>query len=131
MKSRIRMLAASLAIALSPMALALSSGGLDGQVTKLDATAANRGQGLVATKISSNFHTLAGSRDNSLALVNSLRTGSTVNLVTTTTTPGTGGAPDVVTTTTTTFDPPTGKMGWGNVKISLALAQDVLARARS
>jgi hypothetical protein len=129
MKTRIRMLAVSLAVALSPMALALSSGGLDGQVTKLDATAANRGQALVATKIASNFTTLAGSKDNSLALVNALRTGATVNLVTTTTTPGINGVPDVVTTTTTTFDPPTGKMGWGNVKISLALAQDALARA--
>src|SRR5258708_3812606 len=32
-------------------------------------------------------------------------------------------------TTTTSFTPPTGKMGWGNVFISLALAQDVLTRA--
>ena len=128
MKNSMRSLAAAIAIAISPMAAAQSSA-IDGQVTRLDVTAANRGQALVAGKIASNFGALAGSGENSLALVNALRTGSTVNLVTTTTTPGTGGAPDVVTTTTTTFDPPTGKMGWGNVKISLALAQDVLARA--
>lgn len=129
MKTKLGSLAAAFGIAFAPMALALASGGVEGQVTKLDVTAANRGQGLVATKIASSFTTLAGSKDNSLALVNALRTGSTVELATTTTTPGTGGAPDTVTTTTTSFDPPTGRMGWGNVKISLALAQDVLARA--
>ncbi len=52
---------------------------------------------------------LAGSESNSKSLVTGLRDGTDVKL--------TSGA------TTTTIDPPTGKMGWGNVNIALALAQ--------
>ncbi len=56
---------------------------------------------------------LAGSESNSKSLVTGLRDGTDVKL--TSTSPS--GA------TTTTIDPPTGKMGWGNVNIALALAQ--------
>jgi hypothetical protein len=127
MKRSMRVLAGSLLVALSPLAAAQTPGDpIDTQVTKLDTTAANRGQTQVAGKIASNFGNLAGSDKNSLALVNALRNGTDATLTykTPATTPG--GTP---TTTTTTYDPPTGKMGWGNVKISLALAQDSLARA--
>ena len=148
MKSNnMRVLAVAVLLALAPMAQAQTTSTLDTQVTTLDTTAANRGQTQVAQKIASNFGNLAGSEDNALALVNALRNGDTVKLTypapkppTTDTgtkppTTDTGTKPPVPpttkppATTTTTIDPPTGKMGWGNVKISLALAQDALARA--
>jgi hypothetical protein len=122
MKSNMRILAAAVLLALAPMAQAqATSSQLDAQATVLDQTAASRGQVLVAQKIASNFTGLAGSEENAVALVNALRTGDTVKL----TYSGAEGS----TPTVTTVDPPTSKMGWGNVKISLALAQDALARA--
>jgi hypothetical protein len=127
MKRTMRVLAGSLLIALSPLASAQTTGDpIDTQVMKLDTTAASRGQTLVAGKIASNFNNFAGSDKNSLALVNALRNGTNATLTYTTPATKPGGTP---TTTTTTYDPPTGKMGWGNVKIALALAQDSLARA--
>ena len=137
MKSTMRVLSASLIIALSPIAVAeATTGEVETVAATLDATAAIRGQGLVAGKIASNFTNLAGSDKNALALVNALRNGTDATLTysapaaggTTTATTGGSTSPGG-TTTTTTYDPPTGKMGWGNVKIALALAQDSLARA--
>jgi hypothetical protein len=122
MKCTMRILVGSLLIAAAPMAQAQTTGGdLDKQVRALDATAANRGQTQVAQKIAANFVNLAGSEENALALVNGLRNGTNVTLKSPTTTTGTS--------TSTTIDPPTGKMGWGNVKIALGLAQDALLRA--
>jgi hypothetical protein len=105
MNRSMRVLAGCLLVALSPLASA---------------------QTLVAGKIASGFDNFAGSKENSIALVKALRNGTHATLThkTPATTPG--GTP---TTTTTVYDPPTGKMGWGNVKISLALAQDSLTRA--
>jgi hypothetical protein len=120
MKRTMRILSTAVLLALTPMAYAQTSE-IDTQVTTLDATAANRGQTQVAQKIASNFGKLAGSDENALALVKALRSGETVKLAY----PGAEGS----TPTVTTVDPATAKMGWGNVKISLALAQDVLARA--
>jgi hypothetical protein len=121
MKRTMKILAASLLLALAPVAGAQSGGDIDTQVRVLDRTGANRGQALVAAKIAGNFTHLAGSEDNALALVNALRTGDTVQLTYAPT--GTSTTPTI-----STLDPPTGKMGWGNVKIALALAQDQLAR---
>ncbi len=137
MKRSMRVLYASLLIALSPFALAQTSGNVDTLATTLDATAANRGQAQVAGRIASSFANLAGSESNALALVNALRNGTNATLTyavpppTGTTPPATTppATPPPPTTTTVTYDPPTGKMGWGNVKIALALAQDTLARA--
>lgn len=136
MKSNMRILAAAVLLALAPMAQAQTSGSqLDAQSSVLDQTAASRGQVLVAQKIASNFTSLAGSEENAVALVNALRTGDTVKLTYPAPTSGTGTATGTGTgtaagtPTVTTIDPPTAKMGWGNVKISLALAQDALARA--
>ena len=120
MKSKMRLLAATLLVAATPLAIAQTTGGTA-------TTAPNAGQALVATKIASNFATLAGSTDNALALVNALRNGTDVTL--TSTVPPPEGSTEPPTTTTTTFTPPTGKMGWGEVKHALALAQDSLARA--
>ena len=121
MKFKMRLLAATLLTALSPLALAQTPGG------EVPPLATNPGQALVAGKIASNFTTLAGSEENALALTNALRNGTDVTLTTVVPPPAGSTAPP--TTTTTTFTPPTGKMGWGNVKHSLALAQDALARA--
>jgi hypothetical protein len=132
MKRNMRVLVGAVLIALAPLAQAQTA--VDSQVSALDTVGANRGQTLVAGKIASNFGTLAGSEENALALVNALRTGETVKLTypAPEPAPGTGtgtGSTPAPSPTVTTIDPPTARMGWGNVKISLALAQDVLARA--
>ena len=66
------------------------------------------------SRISSDFTTFAGSTANSSSLVSGLRTGGPITLAST--------DPKGV-VTETTFTPLTGKMGYGNVNISLALAQ--------
>src|SRR5436190_8721853 len=70
------------------------------------------------SRISSDFSTFAGSTANSTSLATGLRTGSPITLTST-------DAKGVI--TETTFSPPTGKMGNGNVFISLALAKQNLA----
>jgi hypothetical protein len=78
----------------------------------------SQGQENVANKISSDFGDFLGNVD-SHQVVTDLRNGQ---WTTTTTDP-------VTNTTTTTTEPLlTGKMGWGNVKISLALAQESLSQ---
>lgn len=131
MKSTLRILAGSLWIAAAPLAQSQSTGGeVDRQVRVFDAAAANHGQSHVAQKIAANFVNLAGSEDNALALVNALRGGTNATLKAPATTgTGTGTGTGAATSTSTTIDPPTGKMGWGNVKIALGLAQDSLLRA--
>jgi len=62
------------------------------------------------------FSAFAGSTANAQSLVEGLRTGTAISLV---------DASNV----TTTFTPATQAMGWGNVKIALALAQSELAKA--
>jgi hypothetical protein len=121
MKRNMKILATSLLLAFAPLAGAQVAADVDTQVSVLDRVGSNRGPALVAAKIADNFTSLAGSEENALALVNALRTGETVQLTYAPT--GTATTPTV-----STIDPPTGKMGWGNVKISLALAQDQLAR---
>ncbi|SDS21368.1 hypothetical protein [Opitutus sp. GAS368] len=73
-----------------------------------------------ATRISARFTTLAGSSQNATALVTGLHDGTAVTL---TTTAANG------TVTKTVFQPATGKLGYGNTFISLALAQESLAKA--
>ncbi len=82
----------------------------------MDSMAATN-QGAVSGRISSDFTTFAGSTENSDALVTGLRNGSAITLASTTSNG---------TTTSTTFTPPTGKMGYGNVYTSLALAKQNL-----
>ena len=120
MRRSIRTLAAAVVLALSPLAQA--------QVTTVPSDR-NAGQNLVATKIAGNFTDLAGSEDNALALVNALRAGGEVTLVTTVPPPAGSPPGTLPTTTETSFAVPTKPMGWGNVKHALALAQDQLQRA--
>ncbi|HEU0290456.1 MAG TPA: hypothetical protein VFR39_06860 [Burkholderiales bacterium] len=72
----------------------------------------------VEDKLVSEFAIFAGSQDNSRSLVTGLRQGSEVTLVNDG--PAGGGA---------TVPPTTRPMGYGNVRISLALAQEQLIRA--
>lgn len=67
-----------------------------------------------SSQISSRYATLAGSQDNADALVAGLRSGSEITLT----------AADG---TTTTIQPTTGTMGYGEVNITLALAQAELS----
>lgn len=76
-------------------------------------------------KLASTYATFAGSQTNSQALVDGLRNGTSITLETVTPPTSAGGTS---TTTTTTFQPATGKLGYGNVNIALALAQDDLAK---
>lgn len=78
-----------------------------------------------STRLSTGFTTFAGSNANAQALVDGLHSGSSITL--TDTVAGANGAPS--TTTTTTFTPDTGKMGYGNVKIALSLAEASLSKA--
>ena len=99
------------------------------QSSAMDKLAINKGQTLVADKNASSFITLAGSKDNALALVNGLRNGTAITLATASTTTATTATTAITGGTGTIITPPTGKMGWGNVFISLALAQKVLTQA--
>ena len=82
---------------------------------------ADNGEERSAQRIAAHFTRLAGSEENALALVNALRNGERVTLVT--------DAGDAKVPVTTTFELPTGPMGWDNVLITLALARDSLACA--
>lgn len=90
------------------------------QSRQMDTLATARSEGAVSGRISADFSAFAGSTENSNALVTGLRSGSAITL---TSTDAKG------TATTTTFTPPTGKMGYGNVYTSLALAKQQLAAA--
>ena len=79
-----------------------------------------------STKLASTYTTFAGSDTNADALVEGLRDGTSITLDTTTTTTNPDGTTST-TTTPTTFQPATGKLGYGNVNIVLALAQNQLA----
>jgi hypothetical protein len=87
------------------------------QSAKMDSLATSQGNVKVESRISSDFNTFAGSTANSSSLVSGLRNGSPITLTST-------DAKGVV--TETTFTPSTGKMGYGNVFISLGLAQQQL-----
>ena len=79
-------------------------------------------------KLSAEFAEFLGSEEQASAVVSGLRQGTAFSLdalvptpVDTTTTSGTTGT--ATTTTITAIDPPTGTMGYGNVRITLRLAE--------
>lgn len=127
--------AVMLAITAPATTYALEDDSINSQAQQMNTLTKNAGQTNVANRIAADFITLTGSRDNATALVTALRNGTAITLTTTTT----GGTATGTTTgsgtstgtdaTSTTFTPPTGKMGWGNVFISLALAQNALTQA--
>ncbi|MGQ0750167.1 MAG: hypothetical protein ACT4PS_06510 [Betaproteobacteria bacterium] len=110
------------ALAMAPSAVDAADGtqsALTTQTQQMDALSVNRGESLVSSRISSDFSSFAGSA-NSDALVTGLRSGSSITMTST-------DAKGV--TTSTSFTPPTGKMGYGNVYISMSLAKQQLAAA--
>ncbi len=107
-------------------ALGQTTTDLNNQVTTMNTLTASQGESKPVSKISADFYSFLGSDAN--AVVTGLRNGTPIKLTSTTTTPGsTPTSPPVTTTTTTTINPPTGKMGFGNVYISLALAKQQLS----
>ncbi|HEY8327186.1 MAG TPA: hypothetical protein VIO59_01895 [Rhodanobacter sp.] len=77
-----------------------------------------------STRLGTEFAEFAGSDTNSQALVTGLRDGTAITLDDVTTNPD-----GTTSTTQTTFQPATGKMGYGNVKIALSLAEATLAKS--
>jgi hypothetical protein len=77
-----------------------------------------------STRLSTEFTGIAGSDTNAQALVTGLRDGTEITLDEVT-----QNADGTTTTSSTTFTPATGKMGYGNVKIALSLAEASLAQA--
>lgn len=96
---------------------------LTAEASRMDQLAAGQGGSKVIGNLSADFSSFLGA--DSKAVVTGLRNGTPITL-TTTTPGGTPGAPPV--TTTATITPPTGKMGFGNVFISLALAKQQLSQ---
>src|SRR5258708_12804385 len=86
---------------------------------RLDEDADHEGEAKAARERSAKFTSFAGSTENATALVTGLRNGTTVTL-----TSAVAGQ-----TVTTAFQPAGGKLGYGNAFISLALAQESLAKA--
>jgi len=114
-----RMLAIALTGALAAgAALAAETDDLAAQTRRMDSLATSQGNARVESRISGDFTRLAGSTENAGSLVTGLRNGTEITLVST----DANGGP-----TTTSFTPPTGKMGYGNVYTSLALAKHQLA----
>ena len=125
MNRTMRILASAMLLALAPAAMAQATSGTSTSTSPMPEDAiASPGQSRVASRLAFNFAALAGSKENALALVNALRNGTEVTLVTAPPPGGSNGDP-----VSTTFQPPTGHMGWGNVSHALALAQSSLARA--
>ncbi|MBI2179316.1 MAG: hypothetical protein HYU31_00660 [Deltaproteobacteria bacterium] len=86
--------------------------------------ASTQGETKVVDKISTDFNSFLGA--DSKAVVSGLRSGTPITLTRTTASPGS--TPGTTVNTTTTIAPPTGKMGVGNVYISLALAKQQLSQ---
>ncbi|MHB1143375.1 MAG: hypothetical protein ACYCZS_00565 [Thiobacillus sp.] len=80
-------------------------------------------------KLSAEFAEFLGSQEQASAVVSGLRQGTPFSLdaasdtASATGTTGTTGTTSTTSTATTTIDPPTGTMGYGNVRITLRLAQ--------
>lgn len=72
----------------------------------------------IAYRLAGQYAHLAGSEDNALALVMALHEGAAVTLM----------APDAADPEVTTIEPPTGRMGWNDVRFALVIAQDKLFR---
>jgi hypothetical protein len=121
MKIKSMLVTTTLALGLSVQAFADTASALNTEASRMNTLATNRGESHVVDKISSDFSSFLGS--DAKPVVSGLRNGTSITLVTTT--PGsTPTAPPV--TSTTIITPPTGKMGFGNAYISLALAKQQL-----
>jgi hypothetical protein len=116
MKLRVSLLAAALLAALALTPAYAQTAPADDTPTTSDNHADQQ--------LAGQFDSFAGSDANAQALVDGLRDGSEITLEQTTTQ-----ADGTTTTTQTTFQPATGALGYGNVKIALSLAEASLAGA--
>src|SRR5678815_5649303 len=112
-----------LASGLNVQAFADTASTLNSEASRMNILAASHGETNVTGKISGTFNSFLGS--DSTAVVTGLRNGTPITLTTTTPAASPGAAP---TMTTTLITPPTGKMGYGNVFTSLALAKQQLGQ---
>ena len=87
------------------------------ETATFETDASAQGNAQVTDTLAGRFAVFAGSEDNAKSLVTGLRTGSEITLTTTT-----NGQ-----TTTTTFTPSAGTQGYGNVFLSLSLAEHELS----
>src|SRR5258708_8003707 len=121
MKIKSMLVTTTLALGLSVQAFADTTSAFNTEASRMNTLATNRGESHLVDKISSDFSSFLGS--DAKPVVSGLRNGTSITLFTTT--PGsTPTAPPV--TSTTIITPPTGKMGFGNAYISLALAKQQL-----
>jgi hypothetical protein len=119
--------ATALLLVLWGPALSQTTTDLNTEAGRMNTLSATQGESKVVGKISGEFSSFLGSDSN--AVVTGLRNGTPITLTRTTSTPSaTPGAPAVPVTSTTIINPPTGKMGFGNVFISLALAKQQLGQ---
>lgn len=123
MKIKVIFGATAFALLLNGQAFADDTSALNTEASRMNTFAANHGESNVTGKISGTFNSFLGS--DSTAVVTGLRNGRPITLTTTTPAATPGGAPTV---TTTVITPPTGKMGYGNVFTSLALAKQQLSQ---
>jgi hypothetical protein len=114
---RVSALLALGAFTLAPVVRADADDAIKDEATTFDTDASTQGGAKITDAMADEFTTFAGSEANAQALVTGLRTGDEVTLTSTV-----NGQ-----VTTTTFTPSTGLNGYGNVFISLALAQQELA----
>jgi hypothetical protein len=112
-----------LALGLNVPAFADTTSALNTEASRMNTLAASHGETNVTGKISGTFSSFLGS--DSTAVVTGLRNGTPITLTSTTPAATPGTAPTV---TTTVITPPTGKMGYGNVFTSLALAKQQLGQ---
>lgn len=98
-----------------------------GTVAFAQTQSASASTNVETTRLANRYSAFAGSDANADALVNGLRSGSAVTLETTSTVKNPDGTTSTV-ATPTTFQPATGKLGYGEVNIALALAQDELTK---
>ena len=123
MKIKAILATAILALGLNVQAFADDTSALNTEASRMNTLAASHGETNVTGKISGTFNSFLG--PDSPAVVTGLRNGTPITLTTTTAAANPGSAPIV---TTTLITPPTGKMGYGNVFTSLALAKQRLGQ---
>jgi hypothetical protein len=119
-KASALLFAAGIFASWSGVGIAQTTTGLNAEVTKMNTLASSQGESKVVDKISSDFSSFLG--PDSKAVVTGLRNGTPITFTSTAPSAATG----VGATETTIINPPTGKMGHGNVFISLALAKQQL-----
>ncbi|HXG50291.1 MAG TPA: hypothetical protein VNN77_02670 [candidate division Zixibacteria bacterium] len=122
MKTKALLGAAILAIGVQSQAGADTTATLNTEAARMNTLAAHRGESNVVGKISNDFSSFLGA--DAPTVVSGLRNGTPIIL--TSTVPGP--TPGTTTLSQTIINPPTGKMGFGNVYISLALAKQQLSQ---